>query len=343
MEQLLGGDLGELAGPFAPCELLQRPRLGEYAAYLAKQGVSVVAAPSDEPRNETCTARSEAAEDDAQDAQEMVHADAERPHGDAVALLHRAAAAGAIPLIEFLIGLGYASVDGHCPMRRLKAATRAQRSLRHISKEMVRPLSPLHSAAAGSSPEAVRALLRLRASVTATEAHGAMALHLAADRGPAEVVELLLGAGAPLAAKDLNLQTALHFAARSGNVETLAVLLQSWCADQELVSQSTRVYGGPLDWRDRWHRTPVHWAVLNDHTDALQALLQARASAEPPRVPVSKHAKNTTLRHEVPLEIAQRRGHTAAEQLLLSAMGQGRLRAGEVARAAEPAERTGVA
>ena len=28
-----------------------------------------------------------------------------------------------------------------------------------------------------------------------------------------------------------------------------------------LVVQGARVYGGPLDWRDRWHRTPVHWAA----------------------------------------------------------------------------------
>lgn len=28
-----------------------------------------------------------------------------------------------------------------------------------------------------------------------------------------------------------------------------------------LLPPGARVYGGPLDWRDRWHRTPLHWAV----------------------------------------------------------------------------------
>mmetsp|Transcript_20530 Transcript_20530/g.64531 ORF Transcript_20530/g.64531 Transcript_20530/m.64531 type:complete len:228 (+) Transcript_20530:2045-2728(+) len=202
-------------------------------------------------------------------------------------------------------------------MRRLKSATRAQRALRHVGKDGARPPAPLHSAAASGAAASVAALLRLRASATATEAHGVMALHLAAGRGPADSVSALLSASAPLSARDANLQTALHFAARSGNVETLALLLGRWSADAALMAQGARVYGGPLDWRDRWHRTPVHWAALNDHTGALAALLEARASAVPPRVPASKHAKNTTLRHESPLEIAQRRGHRAAVELLL--------------------------
>merc|ERR1712008_23290 len=195
--------------------------------------------------------------------------------------------------------------------------TRAQRSLRNVGRDGPRPPAPLHSAASGKSPvAALQALLGLRASVTATEAHGVMALHLAASYGPSESVDLLLSAKAPLAAKDLNLQTALHFAARSGNIQTLALLLDRWQADESLVSQGSRVYGGAFDWRDRWHRTPVHWAVLNDCTDALRALLTARASPAPPAVKDSKHGKNTTLRHESPLTIALRRGSEAAAELL---------------------------
>lgn len=90
-------------------------------------------------------------------------------------------------------------------------------------------------------------------------------------------------ARAPLAAKDLNQQTVLHFAARSGRADTMALLLQRWCADADVTSQGSRVYGGPLDWRDRWHRTPVHWAVLNGHAEALRALLAARAAPVPPK------------------------------------------------------------
>eukprot|EP00438_Fugacium_kawagutii_P000881 Skav218513 [mRNA] locus=scaffold1564:310242:317846:+ [translate_table: standard] len=40
---------------------------------------------------------------------------------DAVQLLHRACAAGSTVLIDFLIGHGFAPVDGHCSSKRLKA------------------------------------------------------------------------------------------------------------------------------------------------------------------------------------------------------------------------------
>merc|ERR1712032_1433921 len=83
----------------------------------------------------------------------------------------------------------------------------------------------------------------------------------------------------------------LHFAARAGNLETSTLLLGRWLADDNLVQQGMRAYGGPLDWRDRWHRTPVHWAVLNNHALVLKVLLEAKAEAVPPRVPVSKFPK----------------------------------------------------
>eukprot|EP00913_Durusdinium_trenchii_P014676 g13769.t1 len=121
-----------------------------------------------------------------------------------------------------------------------------------------------------------------------------MALHLASRNS--QVVELLLDAKAPLAAKDLNQQTVLHFAARAGATETLALLLKRWMADEKITSQGSRVYGGPLDWRDRWHRTPLHWAVLNGHVAASKALLSARANADPPKVRAYRHERSTTLR-----------------------------------------------
>eukprot|EP00927_Polykrikos_kofoidii_P067130 TRINITY_DN62646_c0_g1_i1.p1 TRINITY_DN62646_c0_g1~~TRINITY_DN62646_c0_g1_i1.p1 ORF type:complete len:1063 (-),score=176.82 TRINITY_DN62646_c0_g1_i1:50-3238(-) len=330
-EAALGGDLGEISGPFAPAELLARPRLNDYAAFLEASGlvdrcvglqppvtaatVDVAATGEKASGDRTATA-TDAAVDEA-DADHSAAADRvdcdtgfAAVGADGVALLHRAALAGAVPIIDFLVGFGHAPVDGNCSMKRLKAATRAQRSLRQVGQGGdQRPPAPLHSAASTGGSEAVAALLRLRATVTATEGHGVMALHLAANRGTSETLKLLLAARAPLAAKDMNTQTALHFAARAGNVDTLPLLLDRWLADDSLVSQGSRVYGGPLDWRDRWHRTPVHWAALNNHADALDLLLTAKASAEPPRIRDARHSKSTTLRHESPLAIAQRRGN----------------------------------
>eukprot|EP00439_Symbiodinium_sp_Y106_P023264 s5069_g2.t2 len=189
-----------------------------------------------------------------------------------------------------------------------KSNASMRREIKNWSQDGLRPPAPLHTAAASGSAQAVEALLHHKATVTATEAHGVMALHLAADRGSSKVVELLLEAKAPLAAKDLNQQTVLHFAARSGNCDTLSILLQRWLADESVSSQGARVYGGAIDWRDRWHRTPLHWAVLNGHTAACEVLLNARGSPEPPKVRAYRHEKSTSLLSESPLEIAQRRG-----------------------------------
>jgi len=276
-DDVLGGDLGELSGTFSPQELLQRPKFQHYVQFLQD------------------------ALGHTSDATDPLEGGNEGE--DAVQLLHRAAAAGSVVLIDFLIGGGFAPVDGHCSNKRLKAATRAQRSLQQTGKDVLRPSAPLHSAV--TSPEAIKALLRHRAQVTATEGHGVMALHLASaqDQG-SQVIELLLDAKAPLAAKDLNQQTVLHFAARAGSV-TLASLLTRWLADDGAL-QGARVYGGPLDWRDRWHRTPLHWAVLNGHFSSAKVLLEARANADPAKVRAYRHERSTTLRHESPLEIAQR-------------------------------------
>lgn len=144
-----------------------------------------------------------------------------------------------------------------------------------------------------------------------------MAVHLAAAQQSPEVVELLLDAKAPLAAKDLNQQTVLHFAARTGVSRTLVALLKRWLADEATASQGARVYGGALDWRDRWHRTPLHWAVLNGHLESCKALLEARANADPTKVRAYRHERSTSLRHESPLEIAQRMNSTEMVALLL--------------------------
>ena len=33
--------------------------------------------------------------------------------------------------------------------------------------------------------------------------------------------------------------------------------------------RGARVYGGALDWRDRWHRSPLHWAAPRQHGRAM--------------------------------------------------------------------------
>ncbi|CAJ1356702.1 unnamed protein product [Effrenium voratum] len=95
-DDALGGDLGELTGPFAPLELLTRPKFQRYVQFLAEalgQDVDMAAEGQEEAEDE---------------------------EGDGVELLHRAAAAGSVLLIGFLVGQGI-PVDGHCSRKRLKA------------------------------------------------------------------------------------------------------------------------------------------------------------------------------------------------------------------------------
>jgi hypothetical protein len=64
--------------------------------------------------------------------------------------------------------------------------------------------------------------------------------------------------------------------------------------------------GRIYDWQDRWYRTPVHWAVLNQRTEALQILLDGGSSAFPtkPKCGVSTRATNVLI--ETPLEMCLR-------------------------------------
>lgn len=54
---------------------------------------------------------------------------------------------------------------------------------------------------------------------------------------------------------------------------------------------------------DRWGRSPVHWAVLNGHIDALVLLLDLGANVAPGK---SKNARKSSIAIETPLEMARR-------------------------------------
>ena len=138
-----------------------------------------------------------------------------------------------------------------------------------------------------------------------TEQSGVMAAHLGAAVCPI-TLQLLLDAGTPLTAKDANKQTVLHHAARSGQAESLALILPLWVQSGAVGRTSAPLKGGVLDWRDRWHRTAVTWAVLNGHVQALEVLCQHGADPDPQPPSLHKHSKRTTLKQESHMEIATR-------------------------------------
>ena len=61
-----------------------------------------------------------------------------------------------------------------------------------------------------------------------------------------------------------------------------------------------------VELRDRWHRTALHWAVVNMEEPAVEALIIGGAAVNGVPMPVGKHMKQTSLPLEAPLHSAAR-------------------------------------
>lgn len=135
-----------------------------------------------------------------------------------------------------------------------------------------------------------------------------------ADR--ALCLELLLTLGkVPITIKDGNKQTILHCVARSGDPVLVKAAIALWRAAGEAGQVPTTYgaeHGGIWDWRDRWYRTPVQWAVLNGHVEALRLLLEAGCDPRPP--PSRRPNRSTSAENETPLEICERVYLRASEE-----------------------------
>ena len=114
---------------------------------------------------------------------------------------------------------------------------------------------------------------------------------------------MLLEAGAPLPMRDGNKLSVLHSAARAGHCSILSHIMNVWREQKgervdELVPENHF-----FNSRDRWARTPVHWAVLNGRFDALETLLEMGASPSPA---THKVKVRSSLETETPSEMAER-------------------------------------
>lgn len=146
----------------------------------------------------------------------------------------------------------------------------------------------------GEEPEAhhrylqmITLLIQHGAKVTATTPDGVTPAHLAAAIGgngccphikgaasfPCDVdtdqtaaLRLLLTQGTPHAIRDHRGQTLLHAAARAGDIPAATLLLDAY-------------HGDPWS-RDKWQRTPCHWAALHSHTAMLELLLSYMTKRE---------------------------------------------------------------
>ena len=181
-------------------------------------------------------------------------------------------------------------------------------------------LPPLHMAVREGHAAMVQMLLDASAPPTLLSTAGMPPLILAAqsDRSLA-ALDLLLSAGASLAMRDDRRQTALHAAARTGAVAALQRLLVAAKEAEAAAEKSAthRTNKEPIiELRDRWHRTALHWAVVNQQAATIGLLVDAGANVDGVHVPRRKHNRATSLPLEAPLHTASRLPPDAALPLI---------------------------
>ncbi|GET90130.1 hypothetical protein, unknown function [Leishmania tarentolae] len=230
---------GRLPPPFQPCVLLQHPRFGDYVQTLREAQIQFSPNGASKPGNgETVTAFPLFWKSSQVLSPEETAADF---------LFREVVAAQCAGLANHLLHHGLADVNGH-------------NSRKH------RCITPLHVAVASccslneesTALRVVEVLLQHGAKLTAVTPDGVTAAHLAASRSVAILRRLLDHDQTVVHCRDAREESLLHFAARSGNAETIGLLHH---------------YGLKVDTRDRWQRTPVHWAVLNGHTAVLEEMV----------------------------------------------------------------------
>ena len=126
--------------------------------------------------------------------------------------------------------------------------------------------SPVADASMHGDHDAVRALLRQGADVSAAQGDGMTALHWAAEHGDAELADILLYAGANVAAVTrIGEYTPLHLASRTGSPAVVRALLKAGAG----VAVRTSTTGV----------TPLHLAAEAGNTEVVATLLEAGADA----------------------------------------------------------------
>lgn len=160
--------------------------------------------------------------------------------------------------------------------------------------------SSVADAAMKGDREAVRALLKQGADVSAAKGDGMTALHFAAERGDAAMTEMLVYAGANVAAVTrIGQYTPLHLASRAGNAAVVQALLKAGASVSAKTTTSgvtplhlAAASGNPevvtllLDHgadadagESEWGQTPLMFAAADNRVDAIRVLLERGADA----------------------------------------------------------------
>jgi non-ribosomal peptide synthetase component F len=295
----IGGKYGMLEGPFNVIHFLKTKNLGAYVDFLDTHQVCsedlepLSNQPSDDSEDRTCTCTNKLIDPQTDRSSELFEA------------LLQACTFGWECLAMALLDLEGCEVDFSDHSGRRLGNTFGQMQRKQAFRS-----SPLHLACLHGKSRLVGKLLKKGSKYNIPNPVGMFPLHLAVSGEFQEIalggdqdsqqrhccVCALLEAGAPLFTKDASKQTVLHAAARAGRVQDLVYLLGKWLEHD----------GGAkkLQWHDNWDRTPVHWAVINGHVEALNVLLESGCDPNPLK---SKHGhKRTSAAIESPLEVCDR-------------------------------------
>jgi ankyrin repeat protein len=160
--------------------------------------------------------------------------------------------------------------------------------------------SSVADAAMKGDRDAVRALLKQGADVSAAKGDGMTALHFAAERGDAALTEMLVYAGANVGAVTrIGQYTPLHLASRAGSAAVVAALIKaggsvsartttSGVTPLHLAAASGSAavvtvlldHGAEADAREsEWGQTPLMFAAADNRVEAIRVLLGRGADA----------------------------------------------------------------
>src|SRR5437762_3909376 len=178
--------------------------------------------------------------------------------------------------------------------------------------------SPVADAAMKGDRDAVRALLKQGADVSAAKGDGMTALHFAAERGDTAMTEMLVYAGANVAAVTrIGQYTALHLGSQAGSAPVVQALLK---AGANVAARTTNTgvtalhlaaasgnadvvtmlldRGADVNAREsEWGQTPLIFAAAQNRVDALRVLLARGADA-------SITTKTIDIAHQLALDKA---------------------------------------
>ncbi|KAJ3068414.1 hypothetical protein HDU98_008401 [Podochytrium sp. JEL0797] len=259
-----GNGFGQLLGVLAPAEMLKRPRLKDFCAYLAEAYSGFT------PGGERVSTPGGAVAESSKVQQRPATTSA-TTQDTASTLLYTAVSGNLPSVVTFLIHSQH--VNPNVP-------------------STPRFTTPLHIACINSHEHIVKILLENGALLNSLDPTGASAVHLASQHGPVSLIKMLLfgvnaSAGEPtrgggkkkgqqastastaLVQTDDNGQSTLHHAARSGAPNSVVEFLLDTVASPRF-----------LDMKDSWGRSALHWASVNGHGGVVKVLLARGADAK---------------------------------------------------------------